>query len=344
MKRIKALVLTLSMVFMFALSGCSSEEKTKPFDYNDKEMVIATMTFFQGYSELDDSYYDDLKEYGSDFDKSAIKGIEQAKDTDKVSAFQDYSEIIAFASINGADAIDLKGMDYSISYDNKLVTVEISNKAKLDDGDYRNVNISVSYSKNGEYSVQAAGLAASIDKDEYAATLDMYAESYGMTREDVFALAGVNSLDELIDLEVENQLAESKVLKYIPEEMVVSVEYSRAELLGQAGTNTLIGMGTVFVVLIFISFIISLFKFLPKIFGGEGKKEEKKVEAPKAAAPAPAKAAASEDLMNDAELVAVITAAIYAMQADTSSSVNLLGASATCTDTLVVRSIKRAKR
>lgn len=344
MKRIKALVLTLSMVFMFALSGCSSEEKTKPFDYKDNEMVIATMTFFQGYTALDDSYYDDLQEYGSDFDKSAIKGIEQAKDTDKVSSFQDYSELIALANAYGADAVDLQGIDYSISYTDELVTVKISNKAKLEDGDYRNVDVSVSYSKNGEYSVQAAGLAASINVDEYKATLDSYAEMYGMSAEDVYALAGVNSLEELIDLEVENQLAESNVLKYIPEEMVVSVEYTRAELLGQAGTNTLIGMGTVFVVLIFISFIISLFKFLPKIFGGEGKAEEKKAAAPKAAAPAPAKAAASEDLMNDAELVAVITAAIYAMQAETNSSANMLGASATCTDTLVVRSIKRARR
>ena len=56
-------------------------------------------------------------------------------------------------------------------------------------------------------------------------------------------------------------------------EMVVSAVYSKAELMKQAGMNTLLGMGTVFVVLIFISFIISLFKFLPALFAKKPKIE-----------------------------------------------------------------------
>ncbi|MBQ8412177.1 MAG: OadG family protein, partial [Lachnospiraceae bacterium] len=124
---------------------------------------------------------------------------------------------------------------------------------------------------------------------------------------------------------------------YIPEEMVVTAVYSNSELMGQAGMNTLIGMGTVFVVLLFISFIISLFKYLPALFAKKTKvPEPKKDEAPaKAAQSAPV---ASENLMNDAELVAVITAAIYAASGSTN------GSGAVSKDTLVVRSIRRAKK
>ena len=40
--------------------------------------------------------------------------------------------------------------------------------------------------------------------------------------------------------------------------------------------NTLIGMGTVFIVLIFISLIISFFKFVPELEKKLKKREEKK--------------------------------------------------------------------
>ena len=45
------------------------------------------------------------------------------------------------------------------------------------------------------------------------------------------------------------------------ESLTIGAHYSTAEILKKAGLNTILGMGTVFVVLIFISFIISLFKF-----------------------------------------------------------------------------------
>lgn len=103
---------------------------------------------------------------------------------------------------------------------------------------------------------------------------------------------------------------------------------STGEILQKAGLNTVIGMGTVFVVLIFISFIISL---LPKVTGlveniGKKKTAEVPKEAPKAAAPA----AAEEELADDLELVAVISAAIAAY-------------TGTSSDDFVVRSIKRSK-
>ena len=92
------------------------------------------------------------------------------------------------------------------------------------------------------------------------------------------------------------------------------------ETMGKAGLNTVMSMAIVFAVLIFISLIISCFKFI----GKAQKKEEKPVETVVAAAPV-----VEENLTDDLELVAVITAAIAAASENES------------TDGLVVRSIVR---
>lgn len=99
----------------------------------------------------------------------------------------------------------------------------------------------------------------------------------------------------------------------------------------KAGINTIIGMGTVFVMLIFISILIWLLGFVPKLIGG--KKEEKPVApVPVAAAPVAAPIAAKETAgTDDKELVAVIAAAIAA-------------ATGSSTDSFVVRSIRKVKR
>ncbi len=113
---------------------------------------------------------------------------------------------------------------------------------------------------------------------------------------------------------------------------VIDPVLSTGEILEKAALNTVIGMGTVFIVLIFISFIIAL---LPKLTGlvenaGKKKAVENVPAAPaKATAPAPV-AVAEEELVDDLELVAVISAAI-AEYTGTSS------------DGFVVRSIKRSK-
>ena len=62
------------------------------------------------------------------------------------------------------------------------------------------------------------------------------------------------------------------------ESMDVSAHYSTGEILEKAGLNTILGMGTVFVVLIFISFIIYLLRIHSETSGEVGKSKEKKVE------------------------------------------------------------------
>ena len=106
--------------------------------------------------------------------------------------------------------------------------------------------------------------------------------------------------------------------------------YTTGEKVEKALLNTVIGMGTVFIVLIFISFIISLLKHVNKI----GAKKEETTAQPQAQ---PQQAAVAEveedndDEVDDLELVAVITAAIAASEN-------------TSADGLVVRSIRKVNK
>lgn len=84
--------------------------------------------------------------------------------------------------------------------------------------------------------------------------------------------------------------------------------------MAKAGMNTLMGMGIVFCVLVFISVVIWLLKFVPMLLDRKKTEEVTTVPfAPPAAAPA-AVAAARET--EETELVAVITAAIMALRAE----------------------------
>ena len=74
--------------------------------------------------------------------------------------------------------------------------------------------------------------------------------------------------------------------------------------------NTVLGMGTVFAMLIAIALIIYCFKVIPVIQKKFAKKEEPVAEAPKAA---PVQAAPVQET-DDLELVAVIAAAIAASE------------------------------
>ena len=70
----------------------------------------------------------------------------------------------------------------------------------------------------------------------------------------------------------------------------IDAHYSIGEIMEKAGLNTILGMGTVFVILIFISILISLFKYIPAL--EEKFKNKGKAESTQEAAPAPAAALA----------------------------------------------------
>lgn len=112
------------------------------------------------------------------------------------------------------------------------------------------------------------------------------------------------------------------------ETVTVDLVYSTGEKLQKAAMNTVMGMGTVFIMLIIICLIISSFGIIPKL---EQKRKAKTAPAvePKEQAPKVVPAAAPEEAeTDDLELVAVIAASIAAYTGQSESD-------------FVVRSIKR---
>lgn len=109
--------------------------------------------------------------------------------------------------------------------------------------------------------------------------------------------------------------------------ITVSADYDMSELMTKAALNTLLGMGTVFAVLILISILISSFNLIPKIQETFRKKpaQTESAQVPVQAAPV----AAPKEETDDTELIAVIAAAIAASEGAVSA------------DGYVVRSIIR---
>lgn len=99
----------------------------------------------------------------------------------------------------------------------------------------------------------------------------------------------------------------------------VNINYSFGEKMEKAGLNTLLGMGTVFIVLILLSLLIGSFNFINK---AQSAAEKRKLVGAEQAAPAqnePA-APAAQTSSDDDEIAAVIAAAIAAYQADSGIS------------------------
>ena len=117
------------------------------------------------------------------------------------------------------------------------------------------------------------------------------------------------------------------------ESAATNVDYTLGEKMNKAVLNTILGMGTVFTILILISFIISCFSYIPKIQKAFAKSDKKEISSASSAANNTiAQIIQKEELSGDLELVAVITAAIAAAGTTTGSN-----------DKFVVRSIKRRK-
>ena len=135
-------------------------------------------------------------------------------------------------------------------------------------------------------------------------------------------------------------------VSYKLSEITTTPEYTTGEIMSKAGANTLMGMGTVFAVLIFISLIIAQFErltkvltkigtFFSKLFSKKKKDDEEQerksvIEGKKETVKTTTELA---NPMEDTQLVAVITAAIIAANVASGGS-----------DRLIVRSIKKAKR
>ena len=141
----------------------------------------------------------------------------------------------------------------------------------------------------------------------------------------------------LMNITVQGSLRPAVVEIMMDEELNLTsistnVTYSFGEVMTKAALNTLMGMGTVFAVLILIIILISSFAFIPKIQDMfSGKKEDKKAATDKVVEQIiKNEEVAYEDVTDDAELVAVIAAAIAAYEGGSASD-------------YVVRSLKRRR-
>lgn len=179
---------------------------------------------------------------------------------------------------------------------------------------------------------------------QYAADPVIYAGLTGLQNamEDIGTINGTNggsvsfNDDEIVvELNVDGSVHDAVVEIIFDDSMAellsiaTNVQYTFGENMTKAVMNTLIGMGTVFVVLIFISLIISCFGIINKI---GAKKKEAPAQSDTTADPVVEQIAQKEELAGDAELVAVIAAAVAAYEGSAS------------TDGFVVRSIRKSNK
>ncbi|MBE5869844.1 MAG: hypothetical protein E7294_01070 [Lachnospiraceae bacterium] len=164
---------------------------------------------------------------------------------------------------------------------------------------------------------------------DYNETLDHHIKFDGDEAIITVDINGTNMNPKGVPREAEVELIIDK--KEGMKSFVVNVEHTTGENMKNAGLNTLLGMGTVFAILILIALIISLFNFIPKIQKAFSKKGDVSETKEKAVDNTIAQIIENEELSDDTELVAVIAAAIAASEG------------AASTDGFVVRSIRRAK-
>ena len=208
-----------------------------------------------------------------------------------------------------------------------------------------------------ENAADAAEQLDAMDEDELASVESLFKQynikikgdvlaaalkSYVSATEEVGALSDIqsytyeadtDSLDVKMLVKGEKRNAEIQITfdqKMNITNVVINAQYSFAEKMGKAGLNTVMGMGTVFAVLILISLIISCFTFIPKItdlFSKNNKTEDVKTVAVDNTI---AQIIENEELSDDSELAAVIAAAIAASEGAASA------------DGFVVRSIRKS--
>ena len=203
-------------------------------------------------------------------------------------------------------------METLVSYDNASMEQAIEENPNMDDF---TKTAFTSWIDNSEELGAYLGM-----KDEQTAenTVKLDSHKYVVTLEAEF-----ENRDAVVELVYDSKLT--------PESVGFSPNYTMGEKMQSAAVNTVIGIAIVFFILLFLSFVISLMKYIPKLEAALTKKNAPaptKAPAPAPAAPAPVE---EEELADDGELVAVIAAAIAA-------------AEGTSTDGFVVRSIRKSNK
>lgn len=284
----KKLLLIVSMLAVtFALAGCSSSDKKVSFNYDREDMANYAQTYAKqwiGITEVE-PVYNYAVENGAD------AGLTES----------DIAAIKVFSTLESdyGKFIDFKPVDY--------------------DEDIEEVDDKVVLSMYAECADKEAIVKATFVDNSvvYEYNKYSYMNQNGVSEEDA-----------------DSYLKSVGVFPYKISEFEIAANQTMKDKMKDAGANTLIGMGIVFIALIFISFIISLLKYVPALLDKETREKRKADKAKKAqeavaagpddstagSTPAPAgivdivNTATGESVMNDSELVAVISAAVMASQ------------------------------
>ncbi len=194
----------------------------------------------------------------------------------------------------------------------------------------------VEYVFKNQYGIAVEGAAVNPALDSFASGL----EEIGAITEVGEATAEIDGKEIIVRVQVtgEKKNAEAEVILSndmftVLKSAALNPISSMGELMGKAAMNTLLGMGTVFAVLLLIICVISLFSLIPKIQDKLAKKDNvDSTGIDKAVAQIVVQEENTVDDTDDLELVAVIAAAIAASEG------------AASTEGFVVRSIRKINR
>lgn len=303
--KMKKIILFFSMIAVFvSLTACSRGQEEVTFDYNNTDIIYSTAYQayqFQNISDAYRAYLEDSEEAMAEIMLTGISNFDSARE--ECGEFKGYrskeggnSIMFDFSKLNSQDEEELAQLNTELTDFLSLVDAEVE-----ENGGNVTVTLTAVYEKRDvEYSFVYE------ENPAYAYAYDLYQQT---------------------------------VAPYQMKEVTATPDYTFSEKMGKAGANTLMGMGTVFIVLIFISIIIGQFEKIGKAsekvaawWSNRKQKVEETADTSTKPATVPASATAPNP-MDDAQLVAVITAAIAAANGSSGGS-----------DKLIVRSIRKAKR
>lgn len=316
--KMKKIVLLFSMIAVFfSLTGCSDGQEKVTFDYTNTDMIDSAL--YQAYQlqNLNAIYRAYLEDNAAEVEEAQIllTGLSNFD-----SAKEDCGEFKGYRSNTDGSTINF---------------------------DYANLN-----SATDEESYAAANEAYSLFLSLVDAEVEEKADTVIVTLTAVYDDRDVEYsfvYEENPAYAYSYALTGQNVAAYKVKEINAAPNYTFREQMAKAGSNTLIGMGTVFVVLIFISLIIAQLEKIAKAITNcsnkisawwHGRKEKKKEtdvgaeeQTVSGQTTSGTAVTAASSPMEDTQLIAVITAAITAASVASGGS-----------DKLIVRSIKKAKR
>lgn len=181
-----------------------------------------------------------------------------------------------------------------------------------------------------------------VDGNAFIKALDSFSAAYeeiGGTGEITGSTADIDGDQIIINVSIKGPEQDAQAEVVLSNDFFFKMESASlnkvstmGDLMVKAALNTLLGMGSVFAVLILISLIISSFGIISKMQAKTAdKKSGQTAQSDAAVQTAPASAQEDEELADNCELVAVIAAAIAASEG------------AASTDGFVVRSIRRRR-